>query len=211
MSVLVDAASVLRENGSVFERWSGLLKEVSALGAASVEWHPLGFCRIDVSMHIPDRAPLERFFLHVWRKDAPVDSLGVLHTHVFDMTSIVLCGEVENSTYRVSGDCEESDSVGEYLVNYGNKSVTRIRGVQLTPHCRRTFSAGCLYRVGVGVPHESRIVAHPTVTLIRKLYPLQPESGPRIFSTGTVDSKSSERPRIEVADIKSLIDAELKR
>lgn len=189
---------------------SEVLRELSEFGLSTGEQHPLGFNRIDVSEYVTDCDSSERFYLHIWRPGARIDSLGLLHTHIFTITSIVLTGVLENTTYRVESSTDKAtDSIGEYLVEYtNNNSVVHLRNVQLVALDRARYAEGRVYGVELGTPHETRVVSYPTVTLIRKLYPYLPDSGPLVYSPGVVDSKSSKRPKLKISDVGSLLEPE---
>ncbi|UNN05264.1 hypothetical protein [Rhodococcus opacus] len=208
MSALDSAAKALRECGPDFSLCTEVLQELMEIGSSTGEKHPLGFFRVDVSEYITDCDPSERFYLHVWRPDARIDSLGLVHTHIFTITSLVLKGCLENVIYRVERNPERTpDSIGEYRVEYTRGgSVMHLGDVQLVAVDRARHVEGRLYGVELGTPHETRVVSYPTVTLIRKLFPALPDSGPLVYSAGVVDSRSSERPRLKISDVGTLLE-----
>jgi hypothetical protein len=208
VSALSDAGRALREQHLDFARSCDVLQELVKLELETAEQHPLGFYRVDVTAYMSDCRPRERFYLHVWRPDVPIDSLGLIHTHIFSMASVVLKGCLENIIYRVERSTgTTSGSIGEYLVEYTKQGAVVPRGdVQLIAVQSARIGEGCVYGVELGTPHETRVVSYPTVTLIRKVFPAQPDSGPLVYSTDAVESRSSERPRLKIRGAAALLE-----
>ncbi|WP_432033193.1 hypothetical protein [Streptomyces antibioticus] len=137
-----------------------------ATGELVARRHPVGFLHVDVSAL--GGAPHEvEFRLHLWDRLEPrSDGLGNLHDHGWSMTSAVLIGELEESTFtaaklpgsdvafvRVTYTAEGNDFSQE-----GDYTITEVY--------QRRVPAPLAYRLGPRILHMSTIVKSPTITFV---------------------------------------------
>lgn len=75
---------------------ANLLKSAGAV----IKAYPVGFLRLPFVKNRSEPG----YFLHVWRNDIPWTEFESLHTHIFDMESRVLSGEIKNTLWKVTPD-----------------------------------------------------------------------------------------------------------
>lgn len=170
--------------------------------------HPLGFIRFDLTHHVASQ-PLERFYLHVWQGDRRRDRIGSIHTHVFDMSSLVLNGELTNIEYTVDGIAGAATDPlqGEFRVDYARDGQLSLRRrVHLTRGIATTYGPGQIYRIASDIPHESEPRGPMVLSLIRKLFPECLDVGPLVYVEGDeVPGSATSRPG-SMVDAASVLD-----
>lgn len=184
-----------------------LYKEVIAVSPKlTMQRHPLGFIHIELTSLVPVGAG-ERLRLHIWDTDAGVvDDLGDLHDHVWALHSLVLDGELTDSTYEAIADAQ-----GPFWgsrVKYGalNSSEPDAR-YRLDLLDRRRISAGTVYRIPSGVIHASQVTKVPSVTLLLAVDdPHRKERGPLVLSrVGAHGHATAARPAVSVGELEAAL------
>lgn len=173
--------------------------------------HPLGFTHAELTPCVA--APSgERFRFHFWLDDTGTrDDLGDLHEHTWDLTSLVLAGDLLDTTLRaqaaatgsfrgsriIYGDQNSSESVGRF----------NLESVQ-----NRQVATGFAYTIPSRTVHLSRVGTLPTVTLVRSIEDNLGE-GPLVFSrlSAKTVSATSARPQVETVDALQELNVALKR
>jgi hypothetical protein len=126
--------------------------------------HPLGFLACTLLVE-----GARKFRLHYWPIASAVQQSPEcqIHDHLFEFTSWVLAGSVENIEYGASSTGPE---YAAYQTEYARDQSTLIkttRTLRLVEISRRTFSAGSSYVVPAGVLHETvRIGPDPACTVL---------------------------------------------
>ena len=151
----------LLESGTVGARE---LIEACIFGGKEFRIHPLGFVAstILVEKHFKAR-------LHIWPKNGLTEQNSdcTIHDHVFQFTSWVLAGAVENIDYP---DFSIGNSHVAYSTTYsGIKSVLTKTDAkyELGRAVRKTILQGQSYDVKAGCLHETRLVGDSgAVTLL---------------------------------------------
>jgi hypothetical protein len=116
-------------------------------------WHPLGFISCTLLVQGSRKARL-----HYWPSKVarPQDSECQIHDHIFDFSSWVLSGAVENVEYEIN---DEGEPYSFYTTEYrGETSIlTKTpRTAQLVISNISAYSAGSKYLVESGRLHETR-------------------------------------------------------
>jgi hypothetical protein len=115
-------------------------------------WHPLGF----VSCIVEPRALDHLVRLHYWpKKDRrPKSPDWPIHTHKFDLSSLVLLGQVRDIQYRPA----EGDRFGVYAVRYQGDDSTIVpthKETSIETVVDAVRSAGESYSVPIGTFHQT--------------------------------------------------------
>jgi hypothetical protein len=145
---------------------AGLLADVAAgrPGLVAVR-HPLGFLCFPLV-----RRPEVGICVHLWTGSAPVVRTSAVHSHSWDLTSVVLYGEVRNSVVPVF-DTEarpthrvfEVHSSGDRDEVRGTGRLVRAAGATTT-----VSAPGDTYELLAGVFHRTDVTpSEDTATLIR--------------------------------------------
>jgi hypothetical protein len=154
----------------------------SPLAAAPFHQHPLGFlvARIDGEAGTAIR-------LHIWSDYSDARQTGFeVHDHAFDLKSLVVVGEVKQTTYDA---VEQSDGAFRiYSVRYGHQgsslAATR-RLVDLVPRQEVNVIEGQSYSLKAQVLHRLECVGQCAATIVltldRGTSPLTigPKDGPK--------------------------------
>ena len=175
-----------------------LLRAVAELvGEIPTTKHPLGFMHFELTS-IVGRAPSERVRLHLWSQETREwqDRLGTIHSHTWELNSLVLLGGLKDTVYEAV-----ENGAGKYRaveVTYGPSGpeskptgdLFELRGASV-----REVTASHAYRLPAGTLHGSEPLAVPTVTLLHAR-----ESGKRsvlVLRDADLDSQPA-APRAEV-------------
>lgn len=131
---------------------------------AQFRWHPLGFIVCTLMVDGPWKARL-----HCWPSGQarPQGEECEIHDHVFDFSSWVLTGEVENIEYEVD---PSGAPYAIYSTEYiGELSILRktTQTIHLAVRSSSMHRAGSKYEVRAGQLHETRrIGTAPAVTVL---------------------------------------------
>lgn len=164
--------------------------------------HPLGFTHLELTEILESR-PGERVRLHIWPSKDAGDSAGNVHDHTWDLTSIVLFGELHDRDFS-----PRSTPDGPYRgsrVTYGDVNAFDLVGRYHLDEVRdRRVTAGHVYKVPPRIVHESEVVSVPTVTMVLA-HEARPASdpGPMIFSKDGVPVGTSVRPKLPQATLRA--------
>jgi hypothetical protein len=143
--------------------------------------------------------------LHVWSPDHAVSNVSTIHDHLqWGLTSLVICGNVENRIFRECLDCEQDSHRMHGVVlkpGVGTAFKSDRFDTSLKLQSRREYTAGMRYSQEPSVIHES-VPMPGTVTLMQKR-PTQDESA-RVFWPQGQDWVSAE-PRAATPDEVSAI------
>ena len=126
--------------------------------------HPLGFLICTMFSHPPERGRI-----HIWPalNATSEEVVCPIHDHVFDFTSWVLAGELENIEYHVTA---AGKPYAMYHTEYiGNRSnLVRTNSiVTLEETSRVAHPTGSVYSVATGQLHETRLVGPgPAVSVL---------------------------------------------
>jgi hypothetical protein len=126
-------------------------------------WHPLGF----VSCFL-NRGDQQSIRLHYWPANdrRPKTPNWPIHTHVFDLKSIILAGRVRDRQYRLAN----GNAYTVYIVRYNGIDSTIVPTDQQTDvvvSCDVVRPTGATYCVPVGTFHETVVeIADETLTLV---------------------------------------------
>ena len=105
--------------------------------------------------------------LHVWLDGMPRNEDA--HTHIFRLTSRVLCGQIEDARWEPMPLSEGKFLLSSYALTNGAYTKS---GVSEFCDVRRlsiqTISRGGTYEVPKNVFHTSRVLNFPTVTLLQR-------------------------------------------
>ena len=127
-------------------------------------WHPLGFIVCTLMVEGPWKARL-----HCWPSGEarPQGEACLIHDHVFDFSSWVLNGEIENVEYEVG---PSGRTYAIYATEYmGELSILKktAQTIQLAVRSSTIQLAGSKYEMQAGQLHESRrIGTAPAVTVL---------------------------------------------
>lgn len=158
--------------------------------------HPLGFIHGELSPCVP-LARGERFRLHIWLSDAgSLDQLGDLHEHTWNLTSLVLAGEVLDRNYEAISTPRGEFSGSRILYGLQN-TATPLGKYDLRLTEERTVSAGHVYSIPSRTIHLNRISQVPTVTLVRSVEDGR-EDGPLVLTPRSVGQGVATGVRAEV-------------
>ncbi|MGI9821942.1 hypothetical protein [Agromyces sp. Marseille-Q5079] len=164
--------------------------------------HPLGFTHAELTPCVG--APVgERFRFHFWLGNAGTrDDLGDLHEHTWDLTSLVLAGEVDDTTLRAS-----LTPMGTYQgsrIIYGDRNSSELVGrFNLETIESRRVPAGTVYAIPSRTVHLNTVTMVPTVTLVRSIEDNRGE-GPLVFSTPSATTVSATPARLRVDTLDAL-------
>jgi hypothetical protein len=123
----------------------------------------LGFYRIPLAGNRDE----DGLALHFWLEGMPRNEDP--HTHIFNLTSRVLCGQVEDTRWEATPSLN-----GKYLLRShvfrDNRYVLDGEGTLCDIHSttKQVVGRGQTYNVPKGVFHTSALSQFPTVTLIRR-------------------------------------------
>lgn len=148
-----------------------LVKRIAGeVHSLAVTYHPLGFLHVDLTTLV--QVGDDQLRLHVWDKHnhAPIDELGSIHDHAWDLSSGVLVGRlvdrrfvVEQSptgAYRMIRVCYQGQNTPvEQVPIDGRWAIQRER--------RTTVCSPEIYRFPSGEFHATEITERPVVTLVR--------------------------------------------
>lgn len=116
--------------------------------------HPLGFYSISLG-NINDTCAVR---LHLWTKDAKIQNEHLLiHNHIFNLKSFVICGSLTNKTYNISKANDNSEGT-LYSVKYteNGSSLTRVDSGYIIEQSSKTkITAGEYYCVDSSEFHET--------------------------------------------------------
>lgn len=210
MSALNDVVSALRADtaGQLSpDELDALVHELLQISYGVAISHPLGFARIDISDSVPNRWDGEEFFVHVWRESRGPDWLGDIHSHIFALDSLVLQGSIENTIYSVdSSVAGDFDEVAEYAINYqDNGKIEYLKNAELSKARQEHWGQGDIYSVALGTVHSSRALASPTVTLIRKLFPVDVDDGPLVYGAPGAPESTGDRHVLPDSEAKRMV------
>lgn len=139
---LIEAAQWVRAN------ISSLSNEVQPL------WHPLGFVSCIVSTDVSGNV----FRLHYWPQNErrPKKPDWPIHTHLFDLSSLVLAGSIRDKQYRTIAGTQFQPFEVEYV---GEDSSIRQSGdtVDILAISESELLPHSCYSVASGVFHESYV------------------------------------------------------
>jgi hypothetical protein len=156
----------------------------AAAESKDVRWHPNGF----VVFRIGDAGSLGQLRLHVWPKG---DRRGVaghpeIHSHNWDLASLVLAGTYTDELYAFDDDAEHFHA---HAVSYdgGGDSLTPTGDqVGMRRDATREVAQGSFHFIPAGVPHRTRIDPGDLVVTLVVMGPLRPlemvVAGPAPFS-----------------------------
>ena len=157
-----------------------LLDHFQDIKDTDVLWHPLGFCGATI-----ERGSDYHLKVHYWPKGdrRPKTPNWPIHTHRFELESLVLAGKITDVQYRTD---KAGSDWNQYAVEYigdekRNSSWTdACKHANLTEISQTTFQAGDKYRVAKGTAHQS-VVSETVATLtFVKTWDRSPE-GPIVF------------------------------
>jgi len=180
---------------------AGVVEAVMETSGITMWRHPLGFYHAELTHLVPAESK-ERFRLHVWLDAVgSSDSLGDLHEHTWDLTSLVLAGSVRDSNFS-----PVASPSGRYMgsrIRYDDVNTAESVGsFDLVPVVERKIEVGEHYQIPSRTIHLNSPGSIPTVTLVRSLEDqrgdgplvLSPKSVNAVFATGT-------RERVDLANV----------
>lgn len=148
----IDGNAILQ---SVFDRRSTL----------TFSRHPLGFVHVELTgvMDLPVQV---RARLHLWDNAAgTIDVLGDRHNHPWDLTSWLLVGGLEDTTWS-SRRVQNGEYIGSRVI-YGDRNrFERVGEFDLVGEVSRVIRPGDIYTIPAGKFHESRVITVPSATLL---------------------------------------------
>jgi hypothetical protein len=174
---LVDA----RPSGSLSTGRSALVSELAiCVGEVGVKLHPLGFYHAELTPLAPGHG--RRVRLHVWDGKVQADSMGLVHDHMWSLTSAVLAGGITNIIFDAVVDRDgPHDGV---RVRYGAENMFESESrYSITESRREEIRAMQVYKVPARVVHSTLVTNFPTVTLAVTMDESD-DRGPLIFSSG---------------------------
>lgn len=134
----------------------------SCIGDLDVRLHPLGFYHVELTSLLP--SPIRRVRLHVWDGLVQADDMGLVHDHMWSLTSAILAGGLTNILFDTAIDLD-----GPYdgmRVRYGSQNSFEFEARYALSESRRDeFGYMQVYRVPARVAHLTLITEFPTVTL----------------------------------------------
>jgi hypothetical protein len=193
---LVEAIRLLSEGANdlqTFDRRSVVEAVLMHAREIQAQRHPLGFLHLDLAPLVPGESEVPR--LHVWsERFNAADGLGQSHDHVWDLCSLVLHGELTDTTFEPVGD--PAGAYGVLNVSYGRSIDELVMGddrFRLEGVRERRVTQGEVYRLEAGIVHETTVAELPTATLV--VASSTSSEGPRVFTT--VDAPSGDTLRSE--------------
>ncbi|MFJ7049750.1 hypothetical protein ACIQVC_41020 [Streptomyces sp. NPDC101112] len=128
--------------------------------------HPLGFVHADLTDLVGEVPDGVRVRVHVWTEaTSGDDALGLVHDHMWQLTSMVMIGQLADIAIRAVPDPQGSHDA--IRVTYGKVNEFTHEGrVMLQEVYRRYVSAGQIYRIPSRSIHETLIVRAPVATLL---------------------------------------------
>lgn len=167
---LIDLATLIRTHLKAPSRstFLQLCEELSACileaGLDGLRYHPLGFLDL-----VLDEGSSHRTQLHFWIPgiSRPQPHPALCHSHGFGLTSVVMCGRLQNKLYqvRVGG----SGEFGCYEIGYKGSSSTAslVQSVEKVEVVSSTeLTAGSVYKVEPDVFHSSETYGEFAVTAV---------------------------------------------
>ncbi len=127
-------------------------------------WHPLGFVVCTLNSWGPIKVRL-----HIWPRgeNRGQDTTCQIHDHIFDLTSWVLLGLIENTNFEPS---DTGKTYSRYRAEYiGDASILlkTLDTCTLAASDPQTYPAGSRYEILAGQLHESRrLDDSPAVTIL---------------------------------------------
>lgn len=155
---------------------------MEAIPSLSFSWHPLGFVHAEI---FRNDAGTRR--LHIWLANDRRPKLPnwPIHTHVFDLESRIIFGEVQDTRFKVSATESNDESTKRlYEVNYSSTSsrlvptTTLVHAVEKT---RQHFVAGESYRVPAEEFHSSHVPLRNTAVTLASATLLPDTSAPLVL------------------------------
>jgi hypothetical protein len=144
--------------------------------------HPLGFLHAELTSLVSEIPAGLRVRMHVWTEGTSGDDeLGLVHDHMWQLTSLVLIGQLADVTIRTFPDQQGSHDA--IRVTYGEVNEFTHEGrVRLQEVSRRLVTAGQIYRIPSRSIHETLIVQAPVATLLVTQDDSANSAGPVVFS-----------------------------
>lgn len=167
--------------------------------------HPLGFVHTELTAlagEIPEGA---RVRLHVWTEvTSGSDDLGLVHDHMWRLSSMVLLGQLADISYRAVPDPRGSHDA--IRVSYGEVNEFAHEGrVALREAGRRYVTAGQIYEIPSRSIHETVITRAPVATLLVTQDDPSGSPGPLIFTPHpTEPAGTAEREPVAPEEVASL-------
>lgn len=186
--------------------------EATILAGASVEFwrHPLGFMHGELTpvVSAPEN---ERFRLHLWLNDAGSgDQLGDLHEHTWELTSLVLKGQVLDSNFEAVA-CSNGEFTGSRILYGDVNSSVEVGNFDLVRIAERTVQEGSVYKIPSRTIHLNRVSSLPTVTLVRSVDDGRGDGplvlAPRLSGPGGATER---REQVPASQVFSLLDEALR-
>lgn len=177
--------------------------------ATEARLHPLGFIYV-----IKDIGTTAKLRFHLWLSNFRISAEqkpAELHDHLFDLSSLLIVGRLENDTYSF-----QPDSAGKYervTIEYSRSTsfghVSENFGV-LHHVSNRTYRSGEIYRMSAGIIHKGTATQFPTGTIVLADYANQKPPPHIVVKRGSnVPSKFNRRflrPK-EIRQVTRLIEA----
>jgi hypothetical protein len=119
----------------------------------NVMWHPLGFIHVKFV-----DARFANWRLHLWPlRGNPQKPFFEMHNHIFDLSSLVIAGKLENTTYAIDGDSQATHSIYEVRYTASGSTLARTQcPVRCRLDSRATKKAGQTYGIKRGTFHSTR-------------------------------------------------------
>jgi hypothetical protein len=176
---------------------------ISAPKQVKAERHPIGFLHIELTPLVPVEK-FERLRFHVWPASMrQEDEAGSVHDHIWDLTSVVIHGELRDRNYapdpspfgrfhgsRVAyGERNEFEDAGRYNLELVND---------------RRVASGGVYKIPPRIVHTTEIIGSPTMTMV--LANERPDgtgTGPLLLNRSTVPIGTAFRSQISESALNS--------
>jgi hypothetical protein len=174
---------------------------VACVDGLEVRLHPLGFYHVELTPLMP--MPGRRVRLHIW--DAPVqaDDMGLMHDHMWSLTSVIVAGGLTNILFDAT-----ADPFGPYdgvRVRYGSRNSFKFESrYLLTESARDELRAMQVYRVPARIVHTTLVTTFPTVTLAVTVDE-NDKRGPLIFSRESRPEGTPVRAPAESSYVRSIL------
>jgi hypothetical protein len=165
---LVDQmARSVQDERLLVDRWEIANTVARQLDRVDITQHPLGFYHYDLTplVSIEDA----RLRLHIWseRTMRGADRFGLMHDHVWRLTSFLLTGQLTMSRTKSSAIRRADFQI--LAVSYSDDAdrLTPMLGrVRCQEAARRSLTAGDLYHLEPKKVHETAVLSYPVATVV---------------------------------------------
>ncbi|HEL4244407.1 hypothetical protein I5U23_09855 [Stenotrophomonas maltophilia] len=197
---------LLQNQATLADALEALKEALSASHQLTPNWHALGF--IHCKLFESEAGTLR---LHIWppNERSPLEQKSKIHDHIFDLKSLVLCGQITNVLHTESDRIETPSKAFElHYVEYnrqGSRLIASGKEVFAAEKIRSEIKKGNTYQIQKGMLHDSQVsIDELTATIVATYGHVQER--PRMLGTpGETPPKKRELVAFPTIDWENLI------